>query len=270
MNTDRVEGVEPRHGVPLYGPDSFPALRRAGELAARALDMVGEAVEPGVTTATLDALCETFIRDHGATPAPLGYRGFPKATCTSVNHVVCHGIPSGQRLGDGDIVNIDVTVILDGWYGDSSRMYFAGAPSPRARRLCTITYDALEVGIATVRPGATLGDLGHAIQAFVEKAGLSVVRDYCGHGIGRVFHDAPSILHYGEPGMGLRLEPGMVFTIEPMVNQGGPEVRLLNDGWTVITRDRQLSAQFEHMVAVTETGCEVFTRSPRGLDHPPW
>jgi methionyl aminopeptidase len=256
--------------VPLHAEAGFAGMRRAGRLAAEVLDMITPHVVPGVATATLDRLCHDFILDHGATPAPLHYRGYPKSICTSINHVVCHGIPDERKLQDGDILNIDVTVILDGWHGDSSRMYFAGTPPLKGRRLCQVTFEALWRGIAAVRPGATLGDLGHAIQRYAEGERCAVVRDYCGHGIGRVFHDAPSILHYGEPGQGMALQAGMIFTIEPMINLGTFEVKLKRDGWTVITRDRQLSAQFEHTVGVTPEGCEVFTLSPAGLHHPAW
>jgi methionyl aminopeptidase len=265
-----ANGAPDQANVPLHDARAFAQMHRAGQLVAEVLDMIDEHVQPGVTTAELDRLCHDFIRDHGAIPAPLNYRGYPKSICTSINHEVCHGIPGERRLLDGDIMNIDVTVILDGWHGDSSRMFFAGNPPLKARRLCQVTYEALWRGIDVVRPGATLGDLGHAIQRFAESQRCSVVRDYCGHGIGRVFHDAPSVLHYGDPGEGLVLRPGMIFTIEPMVNLGTWQVKLKRDGWTVITRDRQLSAQFEHTVGVTEDGCEVFTRSPEGLDHPAW
>jgi methionyl aminopeptidase len=256
--------------VPLHDAEGFAGMRKAGHLAAQTLDMIGAHVAPGVATEELDALCHRFITDHGGISATVGYRGYEKASCISINHVVCHGIPSERRLQDGDILNIDITVIVDGWYGDSSRMYFAGEPKLRDRRLCQITYEALWRGIKAVRPGATLGDLGHAIQTYVESERCSVVRDYCGHGIGRVFHDAPSVLHFGKRGEGLVLRAGMIFTIEPMVNLGTWQVKLKKDGWTVITRDRQPSAQFEHTVGVTETGCEVFTLSPAGLDHPVW
>ena len=254
--------------ITIYGPEDFPGMRAAGRLAAETLDMVTAHLRPGVTTATLDLLCHEFIIAHGATPAPLNYRGFPKSICTSINHVVCHGIPSDRRLEDGDILNIDVTVVLNGWHGDSSRMFVAGTPNTRARVLMDVTYQALMRGIAAVRPGATLGDLGYAIQSFVESKRFSVVRDFCGHGIGRRFHEAPNILHFGRPGEGPVLRPGMFFTIEPMVNAGRPEVKVLEDGWTAVTRDRSLSAQFEHMVGVTEDGCEVFTISPAGLHQP--
>jgi len=245
-------------------------MRAAGRLAAETLDMITPYVRPGVTTATLDKLCHDFIVAHGAVPAPLNYRGFPKSICTSINHVVCHGIPSERRLEEGDILNIDVTVILNGWHGDTSRMFVAGTPSTRARMLIETTYQALMRAIEVVRPGATLGDIGYAIQSFVESRRFSVVRDFCGHGIGRNFHEPPNVLHFGKPGEGLVLRPGMFFTIEPMVNAGRPEVKVLDDGWTAVTRDRGLSAQFEHMVGVTETGCEVFTLSPAGLDCPPY
>ena len=254
--------------ITIYGSEDFPGMRAAGRLAAETLDMVTEHVRPGVTTATLDLLCHEFIVAHGASPAPLNYRGFPKSICTSINHVVCHGIPSDRRLEEGDILNIDVTVVLNGWHGDSSRMFAAGTATTRARVLMDVTYQALMRGVAVVRPGATLGDVGYAIQSFVESKRFSVVRDFCGHGIGRRFHEAPNILHFGRPGEGPVLRPGMFFTIEPMVNAGRPEVKVLEDGWTAVTRDRSLSAQFEHMVGVTEDGCEVFTVSPAGLHHP--
>ena len=263
------QGGESRR-ITIYRPEDFEGMRRAGRLAAETLDMIAAHVRPGVTTAQLDRLCHDFIVAHGATPAPLGYRGFPKSICTSINHVVCHGIPGERVLAEGDILNIDVTVILDGWHGDSSRMYVAGTPSTRARLLLDVTYEALLRGVEAVKPGATLGDIGHAIQSFVERHRFSVVRDFCGHGIGRRFHEPPNVLHFGRPGEGPGLRPGMVFTIEPMVNAGRPEVKILDDGWTAVTRDRSLSAQFEHMVGVTETGVEVFTLSPAGLHRPPY
>lgn len=262
-------GAEARR-VTIHTAADFPPMRAAGRLAAETLDMITPYVRPGVTTAMLDKLCHDFIVAHGAVPAPLNYRGFPKSICTSINHVVCHGIPSERRLEEGDILNIDVTVILNGWHGDTSRMYVAGTPSTRARMLIETTYQALMRAIEVVRPGATLGDIGYAIQSFVESRRFSVVRDFCGHGIGRNFHEPPNVLHFGKPGEGLVLRPGMFFTIEPMVNAGRPEVKVLDDGWTAVTRDRGLSAQFEHMVGVTETGCEVFTLSPAGLDCPPY
>jgi methionyl aminopeptidase len=255
--------------IKLHGPDAFAAMQKAGQLVAEALDLLVEEVRPGVTTEALDALVFDFAMDHGAVPAPLNYRGFPKSICTSLNHVVCHGIPGPRVLKEGDVLNIDVTFIVDGWHGDSSRMYGVGKISRAAERLLEVTYNALMRGVAAVRPGATTGDIGAAIQAYAESERCSVVRDFCGHGLGRVFHDRPNILHYGEPGEGLQLKPGMLFTIEPMINLGKPPVKILSDGWTAVTRDRSLSAQFEHTVGVTETGCQVFTHSPKGLDRPP-
>ncbi len=256
--------------IPLHAPADFAGMRRAGQLAAACLDMIGPHVRPGVTTGALDQLCHDFMVERGAVPATLGYRGYTKSSCTSINHVVCHGIPGERALVEGDIVNIDVTAILDGWHGDSSRMYVAGAPSTKARLLIDVTHEAMMRGIAAVKPGATLGDVGHAIQNYAEKHRFSIVRDFCGHGIGRVFHAPPNVLHFGRKGEGPRLAPGMFFTIEPMVNAGRPEVKILDDGWTAVTRDRSLSAQFEHMVGVTETGCEVFTFSPGGHHKPPY
>ncbi|MCS6853891.1 MAG: type I methionyl aminopeptidase [Elioraea sp.] len=267
--SEGVRGAEARK-ITLYRPEDFEGMRRAGRLAAETLDMITEHVRPGVTTEELDRLCHEFILAHGAVPAPLGYRGFPKSICTSVNHVVCHGIPSPRRLEEGDILNIDVTVVLDGWHGDSSRMYVAGKPSVKAQRLMDVTYEAMMRGIAVIRPGATLGDLGFAIQTYVERQRFSVVREFCGHGLGRAFHEPPNVLHFGRPGEGVVLRPGMFFTVEPMVNAGRPEVKILDDGWTAVTRDRSLSAQFEHTVGVTETGVEIFTLSPRGLHKPPY
>ncbi len=246
-------------------------MRRAGRLAAETLDYITLFVKAGVSTEELDSLCHAFILKHGATPAPLGYRGFPKSICTSINHVVCHGIPSpNKRLSEGDIINIDVTVILEGWHGDTSRMFFIGKSKVKAKRLVEATFDAMWRGIEQVRPGARLGDIGHAIQSYAEGLGFSVVRDFCGHGLGRIFHTAPSVLHYGEPGTGIELKPGMFFTIEPMINIGRPEVLILKDDWTAVTRDRSLSAQFEHSIAVTDDGYEVFTLSPNGWHRPPY
>ena len=257
--------------VKLHDAADFDGMRRAGRLAAKTLDFVTPYVEPGVTTGELDRLCHDFIRDHGATPAPLGYRGFPKSICTSVNHVVCHGIPDERKvLRNGDSLNIDVTVILDGWHGDTSRMFPVGRVGVRVERLIEVTWAAMMKGIAAVRPGATLGDIGAAIQSYTESQGFSVVRDFCGHGLGTVFHDAPSVLHYGEPGAGLVLQEGMFFTIEPMINAGGPATKILQDGWTAVTRDRKLSAQFEHSLGVTADGPEIFTGSPRGWQKPPY
>jgi methionyl aminopeptidase len=256
--------------VKLHGADAFAGMAKAGRLVADVLDRLIDEVKPGVTTEALDRFVFEFAMDHGAIPAPLNYRGFPKSICTSLNHVVCHGIPGPRALKDGDTLNIDVTLILDGWHGDSSRMYAVGKIPRAAERLLEVTYNALMRGVAAVRPGATTGDIGAAIQSYAESERCSVVRDFCGHGLGRVFHDRPNILHYGEPGEGLQLKPGMLFTIEPMINLGKPHVKILADGWTAVTRDRSLSAQFEHTVGVTETGCEVFTVSPRGLHRPPY
>jgi methionyl aminopeptidase len=265
-----MDGGSDARRITIYRPEDFAGMRAAGRLAAETLDMIQPHVQPGVTTGTLDKLCHEFILAHGAVPAPLNYRGFPKSICTSINHVVCHGIPGERKLVAGDVLNIDVTVILDGWHGDSSRMYAAGAPSTKARNLMDVTYDALMLGVEAARPGATLGDVGHTIQVFAERHRFSVVRDFCGHGIGRRFHEPPNVLHFGRPGEGPVLKPGMFFTIEPMVNAGRPEVKILDDGWTAVTRDRSLSAQFEHMVGITETGCEIFTLSPAGLHKPPY
>jgi methionyl aminopeptidase len=255
--------------IKLHGPEAFAGMRRAGQLTARALDLLVERVRPGVTTAALDKFCFDFAMDHKAYPAPLDYRGYRRSICTSINHVVCHGIPDDKPLREGDIVNIDVTLIVDGWHGDSSRMYPVGEISRRAARLIEVTYEALRRGIAVISPGAMSGDIGAAIQEFAEAERCSVVRDFCGHGLGELFHDEPNILHYGRRGEGVPLKPGMFFTVEPMINLGRPHVKVLPDGWTAVTRDRSLSAQFEHSVAVTETGCEIFTLSPMGLDQPP-
>ncbi|MEQ8349792.1 MAG: type I methionyl aminopeptidase [Sneathiellaceae bacterium] len=271
ITAEEVDSRTRRSGaIKLHSAEDFDGMRRAGRLAAECLDMITPHVQPGVTTGELDRMCHGFIRDHGAIPAPLGYRGFPKSICTSINHVVCHGIPGDKRLREGDVMNIDVTVILDGWHGDTSRMYFSGDVGVRARKLCDVTYEAMMLGIGAVKPGATLGDIGHAIQSFAESQRFSVVRDFCGHGLGRVFHDAPNILHYGDPGTGTVLRAGMFFTVEPMVNAGKWQVRMLSDGWTAVTRDRSLSAQYEHSVGVTEDGVEIFTTSPAGLHQPPY
>ena len=257
-------------GIKLHGPSDFDGMRAAGRLAAEILDRIVAHVVPGVTTGALDDIIREDIYAHGATPATLGYRGYAKSSCISINHVVCHGIPGDKTLRDGDILNIDVTVILDGWFGDTSRMYVAGHPNRRAERLIDVTHEALMRGVAAVRPGATFGDIGAAIQTYVEGERCSVVRDFCGHGLGRVFHDAPNVLHYGRPGAGAVLRPGMFFTIEPMINLGRPETKILADGWTAVTRDRSLSAQFEHSIGVTDDGAEIFTLSPAGLFHPTW
>ena len=264
-----MDGGAETKTITIHVPEDFAGMRAAGRLAAEALDMIVEHVRPGVTTGHLDRVCHDFILAHGAVPAPLNYRGYPKSICTSINHVVCHGIPGERKLEKGDILNIDVTVILNGWHGDSSRMYAAGQPNTRARNLIDVTYEALMRGVEAVKPGRTLGDVGHIIQTFVESHRFSVVRDFCGHGIGRRFHEPPNVLHFGRPGDGPVLRPGMFFTIEPMVNAGRPEVKILDDGWTAVTRDRSLSAQFEHMIGVTETGHEIFTLSPAGMHKPP-
>ncbi|WP_043361883.1 type I methionyl aminopeptidase [Belnapia sp. F-4-1] len=250
-----------RRSIKLHAAQDFAPMRRAGRLVAAALDMIAAHVRPGITTAELDRLCHEFVLDHGARPASLGYNGYAHATCISLNHVVCHGIPGERRLAEGDILNIDLAVVVDGWHGDSSRMYGVGKVGNRAARLMEVAREAMMRGIAAIRPGATVGDIGHAIQRHVEAERFSVVRDFCGHGLGRVYHDAPNILNYGRRGEGARLRPGMFLTVEPMVNAGRPEVKVLSDGWTAVTRDRSLSAQFEHSVGVTEAGCEIFTLS---------
>ena len=254
--------------IKLHNAEAFAGMAAAGRLAAEALDLMVDLVKPGVTTQSLDKVAFEFAMDNGAFPAPLGYRGYPKSICTSINHVVCHGIPDEKPLRDGDIVNVDVTLILNGWHGDSSRMYLVGDVPRRAQRLVEVTYEALMIGIDQVRPGATTGDIGYAIQTYAEAERCSVVRDFCGHGLGQLFHDEPNILHYGQRGEGVVLKPGMFFTIEPMINLGRPQVKILADGWTAVTRDRSLSAQFEHTIGVTETGGEIFTLSPKGLHRP--
>jgi len=251
--------------VIIKTPEEIEKMRVAGRLAAQVLDMIAPHVVPGVTTGELDRICHDYIvNELRAIPAPLNYKGFPKSICTSVNHQVCHGIPGEKRLKKGDIINIDVTVIKDGFHGDTSRMFYVGEPSIQARRLVEVTRECMYLGIEQVRPGARLGDIGHAIQKHAEKHGFSVVREYCGHGIGRNFHEDPQVLHYGRPGTGMELVPGMIFTIEPMINAGRPEVKLMPDNWTVVTRDHSLSAQWEHTVLVTETGYEILTLSPGG------
>ena len=266
LDLSRVSTRE--NDIALYDEEAFEGMRKAGRLTAEALDLVTPLVRPGVTTAEIDDCIFEFAMDHGAIPATLNYRGYPKSCCTSINHVVCHGIPGPKPLREGEIVNIDVTLIVDGWHGDTSRMYPVGRISRRAERLLEVTHEALKRGIEAVQPGHTTGHIGAAIQSYAEAERCSVVRDFCGHGLGRVFHDRPNILHYGEAGEGIVLRPGMLFTIEPMINLGKPHVKVLADGWTAVTRDRELSAQFEHTVGVTETGCEVFTYSPAGLDMP--
>jgi methionyl aminopeptidase len=255
--------------IKLYGEEGFEGMRRAGKVAAECLDMLVAHVQPGVLTDELDRLAREFTLDSGALPACLFYRGYPKTLCISANHVVCHGIPGERALREGDIINIDVTVVVDGWHGDTSRMYGVGEVSPRARRLVDVTYESLQRGLQAVKPGGHFGDIGAAIQAYVEAQRCSVVRDFCGHGVGQVFHDSPNVLHFGRKGEGEVFKPGMFFTIEPMVNLGRPQVKVLSDGWTAVTRDKSLSAQFEHSVGVTETGVEIFTASPAGLDKPP-
>jgi len=251
--------------IKLKNDKDIAKMRVAGRLAAEVLDMISEHVAPGVSTEELDRRCNEYIRKvQKATPANVGYHGFPKTLCTSVNGVVCHGIPSEKEvLKDGDIINIDVTVIKDGWHGDTSRMFFAGTPSAEAKRLVDTTFDAMMAGIRVVKPGARLGDVGHAIQTLAEKAGYSVVREYCGHGIGRVYHEDPQVLHYGRPNTGLLLKEGMTFTVEPMLNAGDADVEQLDDGWTVVTADNSLSAQWEHMIAVTRDGFEILTPWPK-------
>ena len=268
-NTLEIEAETRTGQIKIHKPEDFEGMRRAGKLAAECLDMLTPHVVPGAVTEKLDDLAREFILDHGAIPACLFYRGYGKTTCISPNHIVCHGIPGERVLRDGDIVNIDVTVIVDGWHGDTSRMYGVGPIAPRSKRLIDITYEALQRGLDQVKPGARTGDIGYAIQQYVESMRCSVVRDFCGHGLGKVFHDAPNILHFGQKGTGEVLEPGMFFTIEPMVNLGKYQVKLLADGWTAVTRDKSLSAQCEHSIGVTQDGYEIFTASPAGLFKPP-
>ncbi len=256
--------------IKLHGPEGFEGMRKAGRLAAEILDEMAPLVRPGVSTEELDTIIRQMMLDGGAVPATLGYRGYTHSSCISINHVVCHGIPSDKTLKEGDIVNIDVTPLLDGWHGDSSRMYIAGEASLKARRLVEVTYECLMIGIEQARPGNRLGDIGAAIQQYAESHRYGVVRDFCGHGVGRLFHDAPEVVHAGRPGTGPELRPGMFMTIEPMINLGRPAVKLLNDGWTAVTRDKSLSAQFEHSIGITEDGCEIFTLSPKGLHKPPY
>lgn len=256
--------------IKLHGPEGFEGMRRAGRLAAEILDAIVPHVVPGVTTGELDDFIRGRMLAGGAVPATLGYRGYTHSSCISINHVVCHGIPGDRTLKDGDIVNIDVTPLLDGWHGDTSRMFLVGDVPLKAKRLVDVTYESLMLGIEQAKPGNRLGDVAHAIQSHAEKHRFGVVRDFCGHGLGRVFHDAPEVVHVGRPGTGPELKPGMFFTIEPMINIGRPDVKLLDDGWTAVTRDRSLSAQFEHSIGITEDGCEIFTRSPAGLHCPPY
>jgi methionyl aminopeptidase len=263
--------VEARNGViKLHGPEAFAGMRAAGRLAAEILDEIAPHVVPGVTTGELDQRVYDHMLRGGGLPATLGYRGYTKSCCISINHVVCHGIPGDKAIKDGDIVNIDVTPILDGWHGDTSRMYLAGHVPLKAKKLVDITYECLMLGIEQAWPGNRLGDVSNAIQRHAESNRYSVVRDFCGHGLGRLFHDSPEVLHAGRPGTGPELKPGMFFTIEPMINIGRADVKMLDDGWTAVTRDRSLSAQFEHSIGITETGCEIFTKSPTGRDQPPY
>jgi methionyl aminopeptidase len=250
--------------------ESFKGTRAAGLIAAGALDEVVKIIKPGITTNQIDSLCYEFINDNGACSAPLFYRGFPKSCCTSTNHIICHGIPGDKTLTDGDIVNVDVTSFKDGWHGDTSRMFCVGDVSVKAKKLIDVTYNSMMKAIKALNKEITLGDIGSTIQTYVEKEGFSVVRDFCGHGIGKVFHQEPNILHYGRKGTGAKLKPGMIFTIEPMINEGGYETKMLNDGWTAVTKDKRLSAQFEHTVGITETGYEIFTLSQKELNHPPY
>ncbi|AVX04142.1 type I methionyl aminopeptidase [Maritalea myrionectae] len=254
--------------IPLHGEDGFEGMRKAGALAAQALDMLYEFAQPGVTTAELDRRALEFALDNNAVPATLNYRGYRHSICTSINHVVCHGIPNEKPLKNGDIVNIDITLIVDGWHGDTSRMFPIGDISRKAERLIEVTYESLDRALAIAKPGNTTGDIGHAIQSFAEAERCGVVRDFVGHGLGRLFHDEPNILHFGDPGTGPELKAGMIFTIEPMINLGRPDVKVLGDGWTAVTRDRTLSAQCEHSIGITEHGCEIFTQSPNGLFNP--
>ena len=256
--------------IKIHTPEDYEGMRKSGRLAAEVLDYITPFVKIGVSTNKLNELCHDYIISHGAIPAPLNYRGFPKSICTSINHVVCHGIPSDKVLQDGDIINLDITTIVDGWFGDTSRTFYVGKPSVKAKKLVEVTYEAMMRGIEMVKPGNTLGDIGHAIQSFAEANRFSVVRDFCGHGLGKIFHTAPNILHYGKAGEGIELKTGMFFTIEPMINIGDYDITVLSDGWTAVTRDRSLSAQFEHSLAVTNTGYEIFTLSPKGWGCPPY
>lgn len=257
--------------ITIHKPEDFEKMRVSGKLAAEVLDYITDFVKPGITTLELNDLCHEMIVKNGAIPAPLGYRGYPKSICTSINHVICHGIPDDRKLKDGDILNIDVTVIVDGWHGDSSRMYYAGTPSIKAKRLVDVTYQAMMLGIEQVKPGANINNIGKAIENYIKTFGYSSVRDYCGHGIGKIFHTDPNIAHFNNPSETRILEPGMFFTVEPMINAGTYHTKLnAIDGWTVTTKDRELSAQFEHTIGVTETGYEIFTLSPKSYTKPPY
>jgi len=250
--------------------EAFNGTRVAGIIAAGALDEVAKAIRPGITTNQIDSLCYEYINDNGGYSAPLFYRGFPKSCCTSTNHVICHGIPGDKTLIEGDIINVDVTAYKNGWHGDTSRMFHAGDVSVKAKKLTDVTYNSMMKAIKILNTESTLGDIGHVIQTYVEKEGFSVVRDFCGHGIGKVFHKEPNILHYGKKGAGPKLKPGMIFTIEPMINEGDYQTKMLNDGWTSVSKDKKLSAQFEHTIGITDTGYEVFTLSKKKLHHPPY
>ena len=262
------EAVTRTGAIKLYGPEGFEGMRRAGKLAAQILDELAAHIRPGVTTEEIDRIVYDMTIAGGAVPATLNYRGYTHSCCISLNHVVCHGIPGPKTIKDGDIVNVDVTPLLDGWHGDSNRTFLAGDVPLKARKLVEVTYECMMLGIAAAKPGAHLGDIGHAIQTHAEKHRYGVVRDFCGHGVGRLFHDAPEVVHLGRPGTGPELKPGMFFTIEPMINIGRPDVKVLDDGWTAVTRDRSLSAQFEHSIGITESGAEIFTKSLKGLDLP--
>jgi methionyl aminopeptidase len=269
VTADDIEAPTRNGTIKLHGPAGFEGMRKAGLLAAEILDALVPMIVPGVTTQEIDDIVLRMTLDAGALPATLNYRGYTHSCCTSINHVVCHGIPGPKKLQSGDIVNVDVTPIVDGWHGDTNRTYLVGDVPIKARRLVEVTYEAMMKGIEQAKPGNRLGDIGHAIQTHAEKHRYGVVRDFCGHGIGRLFHDAPEVIHAGRPGTGIELKPGMFFTIEPMINIGRADCKVLDDGWTAVTRDRSLSAQFEHSIGITETGCDIFTKSPKGLDCPP-
>ena len=271
LSVSPEEALQARDGViKLHGPEGFAGMRKAGRLAAEILDELTKHVVPGVTTPEIDDIVREMTLQGGGVPATLGYRGYTHSCCTSINHVICHGIPADKKLKDGDIVNIDVTPIVDGWHGDTSRMYLVGDVPLKARKLVDVTYESLMLGIEQVKPGNRLGDVAHAIQSHAEGNRYGVVREFCGHGLGRLFHDAPEVVHVGRPGTGAELRAGMIFTIEPMINIGKPAGKVLDDGWTAVTRDRSLSAQFEHSIGITEDGVEIFTASPKGLDKPPY
>jgi len=263
------DSIPSRDGtIKLHGPDAFAGMRTVGRLSAEILDALDALIVPGITTQEIDDNVRRMTLEAGAIPATLNYRGYTHSCCTSINHVICHGIPGPKKLQAGDILNVDVTSIIDGWHGDTNRTYLVGPVPIKARKLVEVTYEAMMLGIEQAKPGNRLGDVAHAIQTHAEKHRYGVVRDFCGHGIGRLFHDAPEVIHAGRPGTGVELRPGMFFTIEPMINIGRPDCKVLDDGWTAVTRDRSLSAQFEHTIGITETGCEIFTKSPKGLDCP--